>query len=97
MAILSFSTGDIILDSGIYYSPNFCVETKDSFLTIQVTLNSNSDIYVQSSVDGITFFDVPDSYFTCSPSGLQSYAECQPGLKYRLKCLVEILNVKILI
>lgn len=94
---LNFSSANIILTGGIYYTPSFIIDKNDSLLTAQVTLTESGNASFQSSIDGITYFDVANTTIACVPSGLESFAECQYGLLYRLKSLIQIEHVKILL
>lgn len=94
---LSFSNADITLTGGVYYTPPFVVEKNDSLMTVQVTLSGSGTASFQSSIDGTTYFDVANTTITCAPAGLESFAECQYGLFYRLKSSTSITSVKILV
>ena len=58
---------------------------------------SNGDVTMQSSIDKLNWYDVSNSTFTCSPSGLQSYTDCQIDLLYRAKSSINFTSIKILI
>lgn len=51
--ILSFSSSDIFLVEGIYYSSGFLSDTKDQLITVQSTLASEGISSMQCSIDGI--------------------------------------------
>lgn len=95
--ILSFSSSDIFLIEGVYYSSGFLSDTKDQLITVQSTLASEGISSMQCSIDGIDWADVLNSEFACTPTGVQSYKECQEGLSYRVKSSTQILKVKILV
>ncbi len=92
-----YNSTNFTLVGGNYYSTAFKVENSDSLITIQATLTENGSITVQSSIDESDWFDVPNTTFTCSPKGLQSYIECQKNLSYRLKTDVNVTSLNILI
>lgn len=94
---LIFTNSDIVSDSGFYYSPEFLINSGDNLMTIECTLASNGDVIMQSSIDKINWYDVSNSTFTCSPSGLQSYTDCQIELLYRAKSSISFILIKILI
>jgi hypothetical protein len=95
--ILTYNSGDFTLTTGVYYSPAFKIETADNLITVECTLNSNGSVIIQQSIDGTTYYDTVDNSFTCSPSGFQSYVECQPELVYRLKSVTAFISAKILL
>lgn len=90
-------TNEITFSSGFYYSPAFVVDAKDDLITVECTLVANGTAIIQSSIDGINWYDVADSSFSCAPNGLQSYADCQTDLLYRVKSSTSFTWIKILI
>jgi hypothetical protein len=66
-------------------------------MTIECALTGNGSVVIQQSIDDVTWFDVTNTSFTCSPMGQQSYVECQPELLFRLKSSTEFITAKILI
>ena len=95
--ILDIINSNILNDGGFYYTPSFNIESKDALLTAAIVLSANGTASFQSSIEDINWFDVSDTDITCNPSGLQSFAECQYGLYYRIKSSVDIISVKVLI
>jgi hypothetical protein len=95
--ILTYNSEDFTLDTGVYYSPAFKIETEDQLITIECLLDSNGSVGIQHSLDSINWYDSINNDFLCSPAGLQSYVECQPNLVYRLKSTIEFTSAKILL
>ena len=95
--LLEFIPANFVLVSEVYYSLPFRIETKDTLMSVEATLNSVGSVTIQASITGSDFYDVEGSSFTCDTSNLQSYIDCQPELLYRLKSPVQFLSAKILI
>lgn len=95
--LITYTTSDFTNVGGLFYSPSFLVESKDDLLTIAVELATNGTVYIEASIDDITWYTLPDTFITTTPSGLESYADCQPLLLYRLQSPIQIISAKILI
>lgn len=95
--ILNFKPEHIISSGGFYYSPEFMVNAGDDLMTIECTLATNGSTLMQSSIDKVNWYDVENTVFNCSPSGMQSFAECQSELLYRVKSSTNISTINILI
>lgn len=95
--ILTYNNTDFTLDGGFYYSPAFKIETEDELITVECELVGTGDVLIQHSLSNELWYDSIGNTFTCSPTGLQSYVECQPQLIYRLKSTIEFVSAKILL
>lgn len=95
--VINFTSTNFTNVSEAYYSDPFKCEDKDQLITVQITLSTTGVVNCQSSIDGVTFFDIDTTAFPCSPSGLQSYKDCQPNLLYRLKSTQSVTSAKILV
>ena len=93
---IDYDSTKFTLNAGVYYSPVFNIAEGDNLITVECTLNSNGSVSIEQAIDQ-NWFDVSDSSFTCSPSGFQSYIECQSQLQYRLKSVTQFINAKILL
>ena len=94
---ISWLASEFTTLGGKYYSPPFKVEDKDNLVSIEATLESNSTVYVEGSIDSVNWYSLNNTSFSASPSGLECYAECQPTLVYRLMSTVPFISAKILI
>ena len=94
--IINLTSSNFTDIGGTYYSDVFKCYPDDNFISVQVTVPSYAVVNCQSSIDGVTFFDVHTTQFICSPNGLQSYKDCQPDLIYRLKSTTAVTSAKIL-
>ena len=95
--ITNYQTSDFTLIEGKYYSPSFKINKIDDLVTIEVRLNEQGTINIQSSIDGLIWYTVPYTSFICNINGLQSYKECHPELYYRIESSHLVNLVKILI
>ena len=94
---LIYNTSNFTEEGEYFVSAPFQVESTDSLITIQAELSENGIITVQSSLDEVDWFDIPNTTITCSPKGLESYTECQKDISYRLKSSEEVVTAVILI
>lgn len=94
--ILNLTSG-FTPDSGSYYSTSFGILQDDDKITVEATLSANGTVSIQQSLDEITWYDIADTSFTCSPKGMQGYVECQPGVFFRLKSGTAFVSAKILL
>ena len=97
MNVITLGLSDFDLVEGIYYSQPFSITDTDMFISINPTLSEDGEVFVESSIDSINWYDIFDSVITCTPSGMESYTECQSGLFYRIKSNKQINSCKILI
>lgn len=82
-------------DSGAYYTSAFI--TKKDKITIFAELSGNGTVSVQSSINGMNWFDVSNTEISCSPLGQESFVDCQEDLQYRTKSSVEPTSIIILL
>jgi hypothetical protein len=95
--ILNFTSANFALDTEVYYSTPFTIETNDTLMSIEVHLAANGSTSLQQSLDGNTWYDITDTTITCAPYGMQSFIECQPKLQFRLKSAIEFISANILL
>ena len=95
--ITNYKSDDFILNGGYYYSPSFKIESSDDLIAIEMNLSEYGEVSIQSSIDGLNWYNIPNTSFICNPNGLQSYKECQKDLFYKLKSSVLVNEAKILI
>ena len=94
--IIQFLPADLEHVGGYYYSPPFLVNKNDT--TIQINTNVVSNVNMEASIDGGVYFEVLDSSFTTSADGaIQSYADAQENLNYRIKIDNLPISIKILV
>lgn len=94
--ITIYSQTDFKLETGVYYSPTFKVDN-DQLVTVESELSASGSVSLESSIDGENWYDIELSGFDCTPKGLQSYADAQKELCYRLKSTTSFVLTKILI
>lgn len=91
-----FEKNDLILNEGKYYTPSFKVINE--WITIQIKTTGVSTVSIESSIDGIDWFEIEATEFDTGPTGgLQSYSESQIDLLYRIKSTLEPISIKILL
>ena len=95
--ILNFTSANFSFNTGVYYSDPFLLETGDTLMSIELHLGSNGDASLQQSLSGGVWYDILDTTITCTPFGMQSFIDCQPGLQFRLKSTVLFISASILI
>ena len=94
--IIQFLPADLEHVGGYYYSPPFLVNKSDT--TIQISTSSISIASIEASVDGVDYFELPDTSFTTSASGgIQSYSDAQDSLYYKIKIDNLPVMIKILV
>lgn len=76
------------LADGFYYSPSF-QQDSDEYITVALWNTGTATVSMEHSINDIDWIAVPDSTFSVTTSGLQTFAECQHGLYYRVKTTVE--------
>lgn len=95
--VLTLNPSNFTLDTGVYYSDPFLLESNDSIMSVEVILSIAGNVSLQYSINKSTWYDAASSTFSCSPMGLQSFADCQPGLFFRLKSTISFISANILL
>ena len=95
--ILTLTSDKFTLDTGVYYSQPFKIETADNYIAVEVELMSSGTVSMQHSIDGINWFDATNTSFSCATKGMQGYADCIPQLNFRLKSVTQFSYAKILL
>lgn len=95
--IIKLTENNFFLENGNYYSAPFKLFTDDNYMSISSTLVDDGEVYLERSLDGIDWYLVADSTFNCTPSGLQSYSDCQPEIQFRLGSTTEFIKANILL
>jgi len=95
--IINYLTTQFSENNGAYYSPAFRQDSKDNIITVAIELAVTGNVSMQTSLDEINWFNVDGTTFVCSPSGLQTFVDCQWELIYRIKTDQVVVNAKIVI
>ena len=95
MELITKNESDIFLENGKDKTTPQQLFSPDG-IRVRVTLQTNGTASIQESVDGIIWYDCPDSEIACSPSGEQTFVEVLRGQYMRVVSATQITEIKIL-